>query len=53
MLNAQLSYGLIIDPIWLWESLSMNDTAIVAQFAHKCILAHFSLVGTLVGTKVR
>ena len=42
MLNAQLSY----DPIWLWESLSMCDTASVAQFAQ------VSLVGTLVGTKV-
>ena len=30
----------------------MNDTASVAQFAHKCILEHSSLVGTLVGTKV-
>ena len=30
---------------------STNDAASMAQFAHKCILAHFSLVGTLVGRR--
>ena len=32
---------------------STNDAASVAQFAHKCTLAHFSLVGTLVGRRPR
>ena len=41
MLNAQLSFGPIIETIWLQESRGMNDAASVAQFAHECILKHF------------
>ena len=53
LLNVQLMYCPIIEAIWWWGSRGMNDAGSVAKFAHKCILEHSSLFGTLVGTKVR